>query len=191
MDLNQGQQAAFSGISQAVEDNDGLTILLQGPAGTGKTAVLGRILQNYIANNPKATNPGFDQWGRQLPGQLCVAAMSHKAKGEVARSLANFGITDHPIITCDQLLKARPVTDPQTRQKVTMRQQLPLEATYKFIVIDEVSMMSQQYFDWIAGMETCLTRPSCSSGIRRSSLRFQMESSALLFKDCDDDLRSD
>lgn len=149
MDLNAGQAAAFTGISDAVSDNDGLNILLQGPAGTGKTAVLGRILQDFIKNVPGATNPGVDQWGRQLPGKLCVAAMSHKAKGEVAASLAKYGVVDHPIITCDQLLKARPVTDPQTRQKVTMRQQVPLEASYQFIVIDEVSMMSEQYFQWL------------------------------------------
>ena len=149
MDLNEGQKAAYKGISDAVYDNDGLTILLQGPAGTGKTAVLGRILQGYMQSTEGATNPGFDQYGRQLPGKLCVAAMSHKAKGEVARSLANYGITDHPIITCDQLLKARPVVDPDTRKKVTMRQQMPLDPTYRFIVIDEVSMMNQQYFDWL------------------------------------------
>lgn len=149
MKFSEGQQAALTGVLDAIQNRPGSTLLLQGPAGTGKTAVLGQILQWFIANHPGATNPNFDQWGRQLPGKLCVAAMSHKAKGEVSRSLANYGITDHPCITCDALLKARVVVDPNTRAKATMRQQVNLDSAYEFIVIDEVSMMSQQYFDWL------------------------------------------
>ena len=75
--------------------------------------------------------------------------MSHKAKGELAKAMAQEGLDDHPVITCDQLLKARPQVCYQTRQKTTMRQQVPLDYNYKFIVIDEVSMMSEQYYRWL------------------------------------------
>ena len=154
MKLNKGQMAARTGILRAVyqaaeTNRKGCSILLEGAAGTGKTAVIGEVLSDYVATTPQATNPNFDLWGRQLPGKLCVAAMSHKAKGELLNSLAKQGITNHPVLTVDQLLKARPVTDPVTREKRTQRQQIPLEPKYELIIIDEVSMMSQQYFDWL------------------------------------------
>ena len=149
MKLNKDQQHAFDAILEAAASRQGQTLLLEGPAGTGKTAVMGAVLREYIRRNPKATNPNCNMWGVQLPGKLCVAAMSHKAKGELANSLARENITNHPVITCDQLLKARPVVDPVTREKVPHRQQLPLDSTYEFIVIDETSMLSQQYYDWL------------------------------------------
>ena len=149
MKLNKGQQAAFEAILDAAESRDGQTLLLEGAAGTGKTAVIGAVLREYIQRNPQATNPNRNMWNAQLPGKLCVAAMSHKAKGELANSLAREGITDHPVITCDQLLKARPVMDPVTREKKPQRQQLPLDSTYELIVIDETSMLSQRYYDWL------------------------------------------
>ena len=55
MDLNVGQQAALKGIKDVMFNEIGSTLLLQGPAGTGKTAVLGQILQQYIAAEPEAS----------------------------------------------------------------------------------------------------------------------------------------
>jgi len=127
--LTQGQDIALRTLLDFTNSQD-KAITLQGPAGTGKTAVIG-YLQKYLGGSTK----------------IIYMAPTHAATAELAFATAKIGNKDLPMTVASSF---RIAVDPDTNQKqATMTKKLSDKIGYgqNIIVVDEVSMLPNKDLD--------------------------------------------
>lgn len=123
------QQERLDGLLQKLAEGT-RTLSLKGYAGTGKTFLLAHLLQRY-------------------DGTVALAAPTHRAKREMANSLAAYGIEREEPKTLHALLGLRPHEDLVhgiLRFRRLGHARNPLE-DYDLVILDEASMVSQEVID--------------------------------------------
>lgn len=126
MDLTPDQQAVLSGIVDWYGDKARRTLTVGGYAGTGKTTLLGLLL---------------DELGL-LPGEVAFATPTGKAASVLGAKLQDNGV-DSECSTLHSLLY-RPILNERKELVGWGVRDVP---SYKLIVVDEASMVSKQVWD--------------------------------------------
>jgi exodeoxyribonuclease-5 len=127
--LNDEQYDAVKKIRKWIKDKKSHFFTLAGFAGTGKTTVIKKIIDEYKP-----------QYG------VGVSATTHKAKKVIMRTTGKDGLTIHKILGLrpDVDLDDFDPNNPKFNQKG-----LPTMRDYKLIIIDESSMINKELFNLI------------------------------------------
>lgn len=128
--FNEQQYDAIKLIREWLDNSNGLEniFILSGFAGTGKTTVVKKILDEYKGNN------------------VCVSAPTHKAKKVIMNTTDVEGLTLHgllglrPDINLDEFNPNRPIFNPIA---------LPKICHYSLVIIDECSMINSGLLELI------------------------------------------
>jgi exodeoxyribonuclease-5 len=128
--LNDGQEKALAEIMASA--NAGTRHLLTGYAGTGKTFLMQSVVKNLKASS--------------LRGSVVVTAPTHKAVQVLSRKMTEAGI-EVEAMTIHSLLGLKPA--PEGEKSVLKRSGQSQTSFYKFIVIDECSMVGADLMDYI------------------------------------------
>ncbi len=118
MQLTKDQSQALN----AILSFDSPTFTLAGPAGTGKTTLIGE----YI---------------RKAKGFVHISATTHKAAAVLASK------TDRDVSTVHSLFGLRPVQDYSTGRTKLVKKNKPKVEPYSTVVVDEASMIDREMLD--------------------------------------------
>ena len=144
----------FATPSQAIALNDlikftrgekGLTYLLSGYAGCGKTLLVQALIKHL-------RDQGDDR-------KIVFTAPTNKATGVLARMVSRWGL-EVECITCASLLGLKPSWDAESGKEVFVRD-FKEESTiqnYDLVVIDESSMVNEELFDFLMSEVNLTTR---------------------------------
>ena len=119
------QVKARDGIMAWQKNNDGIEVLTVGGwAGTGKTALTGRVAYDFIKEGVT----------------VAFATPTGKAAQVLKKALARGGVLDAPVTTIHGLVY-KPVEDPKTGRVIRWEPRRELDCD--LVVVDEASMVSQ------------------------------------------------
>ncbi|NJK59356.1 MAG: AAA family ATPase [Oscillatoriales cyanobacterium SM2_1_8] len=133
--LTNDQQAALAALHRFAQSHERWH-LLTGYAGTGKTTLLQRFIQELRAN-------GDDR-------KIVLTAFSNKAT-KVLTQMARQWELNLDTMTCCQLLGLRPAIDEQTGQQVFQpdRRQGSQVPKYALVIVDECSMVTAELWQFL------------------------------------------
>jgi ATP-dependent exoDNAse (exonuclease V) alpha subunit len=142
--LNNDQQNLFDAITTKIENIiktdmmwDNITSLI-GPAGTGKTYLTTKLIENFIAEK-KYT--------------VATTTPTHKALSVLRKNLSNSKVKDHPkliLSTIHSFLNIKLVTDYNTGiQKFIIDKNSQSNTNVDLLIVDESSMVSKELYKYI------------------------------------------
>jgi len=133
--LTPDQQTALAALHRFVQSPERL-FLLTGYAGTGKTTLLHRFIQELRAS------------GDDRP--LVLTAFSNKATKVLAQMAWQWEL-DLDTMTCCRLLGLRPVLEEETGRQVFQpdREQRSQVSKYALVIVDECSMVNEELWQFL------------------------------------------
>jgi hypothetical protein len=136
--LQDEQITVYNRLHQFLKDDKTSEIILIGYAGTGKTTMITKFLNDVITNN--------------IINKIVIAAPTHKAVNIVKSKLFDSFEDDRllhkiNIMTVHRLLNYQSYIDSYGKKYFATSQNLPNWKIYKLIIIDECSMLSDQIID--------------------------------------------
>lgn len=130
--LNVDQLVAYNGILERIRSRDLKMTLLKGYAGTGKTFLVAKIIQEFLAGNKM--------------GRVCMTAPTNKAV-KVQRSTASYRHTNLKYSTVHSMLALKEeITREGVQTFVRDKQRQPTVGEYDVVIVDESSMISSDLF---------------------------------------------
>ena len=139
--LQDEQLKVYDKLMQFIKNDKSNEIILIGYAGTGKTTMITKFLNDIISNN--------------IITKIVIAAPTHKAVNIVKSKLFDnfedeYLLQKINIMTIHRLLNYQSYMDPDGKKYFATSKNTPNWNIYKLIVIDECSMLSDQIIDDIS-----------------------------------------
>jgi ATP-dependent exoDNAse (exonuclease V) alpha subunit len=142
--LNDDQKNLFDAITTKIENIiktdmmwDNITSLI-GPAGTGKTYLTTKLIENFIVEKNYT---------------VATTTPTHKALSVLRKNLTNSKVKDHPkltLCTIHSFLNIKPITDYNTGvQRFSIDKNSQNTLHVDLLIVDESSMVSKELYKYI------------------------------------------